>query len=120
MKHYLALGLLLSTLLLTSCSVNWNNKQAENDLFKKKQECAKYENSVKEKYSNDETYFFDSIYYSEKYNSCLYRISSKSLKNEPNHLIYDYFSNKEIISKNDICNDSDCEKQQKLFNEVLK
>lgn len=121
MKHFLALSL-LSSLLLTSCSVDWNDgKTTQNDLFEKKQECVKYENIVKEKYSNNETYFFDSIFYSEKYNSCLYRVSSKSLKNEPNHIIYDYLSNKKVISKNDICDyqDVNCLDEQKKFNEVL-
>lgn len=38
MKKYLALGL-LSSLLLTSCSVDWNDEHAS---FKKKQECESY------------------------------------------------------------------------------
>jgi hypothetical protein len=55
MKHFLALGLLTS-LLLTSCSVDWNDanvkkigeleKQVQDDTFKKKEECAKYKDEV--------------------------------------------------------------------------
>ena len=80
--------LLIPLLFLSSCTIDWNDekdkkiteleKQIQDDTFKKKQECLKYENTVKEKYNNDTNYYFSKIFYSKKYDSCLYEISRKT------------------------------------------
>lgn len=108
--------LLLTSLFLSACSI-WS----KDDLFEKKLECQKYEEQVKQKYANDDQYFFDSIFYSKKYDSCFYRISAKNIwKTKPNHIIFDYFSNENISTKDDICDNSNCYEQQKKFNEYLE
>lgn len=86
MKHLIFL--LIPLLFLSSCSIDWNDekdkrigeleKQILNDIFKKKQECLKYKENLQEKYSNDLNYYFSNIFYSSKYDSCLYRISRKT------------------------------------------
>jgi protein involved in sex pheromone biosynthesis len=57
MKKYISLVLISTTLILSSCSIDWTGenekkiieleKQAQNDIFKKKQECANYTEEIK-------------------------------------------------------------------------
>lgn len=93
--------LLIPLLLLSSCTIDWSDekdkkiteleKQIQDDTFSKKQECLKYEVIVKEKYNDDENYYFSNIFYSNKYDSCLYRISRKN-PGPYTHIIIDYLS----------------------------
>ncbi|MDD5376920.1 MAG: hypothetical protein PHH16_02260 [Candidatus Gracilibacteria bacterium] len=88
MKHPLALGLLIS-LLLTSCSVDWNDvkekkigelekqvmemkKDKEDDLFKKKQECAKYKDNVMKTSDGGN---LQELFYSPERHSCIMLLS---------------------------------------------
>lgn len=93
MKHYLALGL-LSSLLLTSCSVDWNDakekkigelekqvvemkKEKEDDLFKKKQECLNLFNSIDSRiksYNKESDYkiSLEEVFYSPRLQQCIY------------------------------------------------
>lgn len=66
MKKYI-LPILLTSLLLSACSLNWDNKE---DLFEKKQECASHidEATTYFKETND---WWLSIFYSKKLNTCI-------------------------------------------------
>ncbi len=123
--------LLIPLILLSSCTIDWNDekerkiteleKQIQDDTFKKKQECEKYKPSAVEKYKNDTNYYLSNIFYSKKYDSCLYGISNKT-SGPYSHIIIDYLSGKEIIWKNDQCNidDKSCTERQKLFNDTVE
>lgn len=123
--------LLIPLLLLSSCTIDWSDekdakiaeleKQIQDDIFKKRQECFKYKEIVKAEYADDLNYNFWNIYYSKKYDSCLYRIS-RSTPGDFDHIIYDYLSGKEITWKNDTCdiNDTACTNRQEVFNNTLE
>ncbi len=122
--------LLLITLILTSCSIDWKDeksekiikleKQIQEDTFNKKMNCSKYKMELAELYSNNKDYMFMSIFYSPKNNSCLYHLLRKS-SNSPNNLIYDYLTGKEVTFKDDSCalNDNQCIRQREIFNDIL-
>lgn len=133
MKKYIPI-LLSTSLLLSACSIDWNNKK--DNLFEKKQECAKYRDEMlKDAISvNEESLAkasmawheynleIEEIFYSKKYNSCLYQLSTYKLnwikipdiseKQLLSKSIYDYFSKKEII--NTLDNHSEEEFDKKL------
>ena len=93
MKYSLALGL-LSSFLLMSCSVDWNDanvkkigelekqvtgmkKEKEDDLFKKKQECLSLFNSIDTRiksYNKESDYdsSLEEVFYSPKLQQCVY------------------------------------------------
>ena len=52
-------------LILSACSVN-SSQSKKTFIFEKKQECKKYENN----YNNNDFLEINSIFYSEKYNTC--------------------------------------------------
>lgn len=67
MKKILTISL-LSILLLSSCSIDWND---ENTAFKKKQECASYKNNIEKSVSNI-NWKLEELFYSKSRNSCIY------------------------------------------------
>ncbi len=88
--------ILLTSLLLSACSIDWNDekdkkiaeleKQVKSISFEKQKECSKFEKEMMEHLmstsvvSKDDTVYIDAIFYSPERNSCLYRsdvISSK-------------------------------------------
>lgn len=85
-KRYLILLLILSAILLSSCSIDWNDEkdkkikeleqQIQDDTFKKNQECNKLFEEKKEKIYWDQQeqirlwINFVSIWFSKKINSC--------------------------------------------------
>lgn len=90
MKKIISLSL-LSVLLLSSCSIDWNDekakkiseqdnkiskleKQIEDDLFKKKQECATLNKKMLEfaQEFRSDIYEIQEIFYSPKLNSCMF------------------------------------------------
>ncbi|MDD2566002.1 MAG: hypothetical protein PHZ26_03600 [Candidatus Gracilibacteria bacterium] len=112
MKKYTVLGLIIPMLLISSCSIDWKDenkekieslekqvsemkKEKEDDLFKKKQECAKYKDKVelKEIKLNN---ILKEIFYSSKYNSCLYSIQSR---NGAIMSVKDLFTGKQLQSR---------------------
>lgn len=124
---YLISLLMLPVIFLSSCSIDWNNendtkttnqdKNISDDIFKKKQECAKYKDDMlKESISFHNEWMtrtwdaydlsIDEIFYSKSYNSCIYELSiSKTIdiwewlqKILLNKYLYDYLSKKEIIT----------------------
>ncbi len=128
MKKYIPL-LLATSLLLSACSVDWNDEKVapvENtskpvepeDTFKKKQECAKYKDEMFEdlktrfpNYWSDiltkEHLYIEEIFYSPAENSCFYswvlffrNINADIL----NYSIVDYFSRKEFLNTYEACN----------------
>ena len=84
--------ILLTSLLLSACSIDWSGekdkkiaeleKQVKDDIFKKNQECAKYKNEIEKEIKEynwedkemniTKTATLDSIFYSPLMNSCLY------------------------------------------------
>ena len=110
MKKIISISL-LSFLLLSSCSIDWNDEKAktitiqdtkisklekqiedykkekEDDLFKKNQECAKYKNDIIKDLS-DPTFIIswqdpilEKIFYSNKRKSCLYSFRHYKIDN---------------------------------------
>jgi len=118
-------NLLIITILFVLLIVSWCAKQglSQSELFDKKQECATLKKNIAKEYEGGK-YYVGSVFYSEKRNSCLYRLSTLYIETiHPNHIIYDYFGGKEIINKNDLCRGedvADCENQQKKFNKILE
>ncbi len=115
--------LIMLTFVLSSCSIDWNDekdkkitelenkveeiiKEKESDLFNKKQECKKYQ---------DTAFLFlkewdeiDSIFYSKKLNSCLFSfITYETVSLEgfdrdyPIHVIRDIFTLEYIFRETD-------------------
>ena len=90
--------LLIPLLLLSSCTIDWNDekdkkiaeleKQVQDKTFQKKQECSKIINSI------ENSWAVLDIFYSSVRNSCLYR----TLEWE-NQIIIDFYT-KEPIFKN--------------------
>lgn len=95
MKKLLPL-LLATSLLLSACSIDWDDKKVvpvENvskpveleDIFKKKQECLKYKDEIQKIYRDVTQHFWtedtkiEEIFYSPNWNSCYWIISSYSL-----------------------------------------
>jgi hypothetical protein len=125
--------LLIWTFLFSACS-------KEDDLFKKKQECAKYENSVRT-WAKDYNLFFHSnleeIFYSPTKNTCIWVISQNSpefewhkvftvfdLLNSNKRLFWDFFwsCGEDIIvgkSWNKYLK-SDCLKNESEYVQMLK
>ena len=122
MKKIIVL-LIMLTFVLSSCSIDWNDKkdkriielenkveeirkEKESDLFYKKQECKKYQ---------DTAFLFlkewdeiDSIFYSKKLNSCLFSfITYETVSLEgfdrdyPIHVIRDIFTLEYIFRETD-------------------
>lgn len=103
------ISILIFPLILSSCSIDWNNekdkkiteleKKINNDNFNKKQECLKYKESldfIKMAYSIDygiqlsdkallnlkESRKIDEIFYSQIWNSCYFVVSNYTLGND--------------------------------------
>ncbi len=76
--------------------VKYNNNSKVNEIFKKKQECAKYTDLVNKKIIEsgriftDENYTIDEIFYSPKMNTCLYAYTIHAKRGEL-YNIYDLF-----------------------------
>ncbi|OIO76794.1 hypothetical protein AUJ87_02065 [Candidatus Gracilibacteria bacterium CG1_02_38_174] len=106
MKTYLALSLLTS-LLFTSCSVDWNGeKQTKDDLFKKKQECAKNISQVEKEFSEWKSNYTEGhklyeLFYSPKLNTCLkaYTLIGGLTERVTVYAIDDIFSKENIFQK---------------------
>lgn len=137
MKKIFILWIILS-LLLSSCSIDWNDekdkkiaeleKQIQNDLFKKKQECEKYIDQIKEKlkkeYYDWNTYIttFLWMYYDKKNSSCVYDASSRDIINKKDEkFLYDILLDKKIaISDTSCLNDPSCKENSLLYYKKLK
>lgn len=72
MKRLLLISVLLGSIILAGCSQNW---LSQDELFQKKQECAKYINIAEErmKYleSTNVSINIDDIFYSSQLNTCI-------------------------------------------------
>lgn len=105
MKKSLAIGMIV-LFGLTSCSVNWNNekdtkiseleKRVQDDLFKKRQECAKYKDEIESDIKNRWDEEFVELFYSPVRHSCLY-IANRSFNDACQELhwqtmIYDHLN----------------------------
>lgn len=86
MKKIISISL-LSVLLLSSCSIDWNDEKAT---FKKKQECEKYADEIKKWWD-----LLDEIFYSKKLNTCV------SISHSPSWIfvINDLLRNSTILMK---------------------
>ena len=108
MKKIFILWTILS-LLLSSCSIDWNNekdkkiseleKQIQNDTFKKKQECAIYTKEEKESVIKDINWIYTDefeIFYSKTKNSCI-KILKRDFKTFKTLRIDNILTNENII-----------------------
>lgn len=118
-KIILSILLLLTVSFLSWCSIDWNwekdqkisnlekqieksNKEKEKDLFKKRQECLKYNDEMIEQMYHkywDENIFIEEIFYSPINNSCIY-VSSTEIQPEPwvdVLQLNDFFTKKTIL-----------------------
>ena len=102
MKKFLSISLLLSVLFLYGCSSS--NKLSADQLFEKKQECAKLENDMRAQLESPERYwwrledttiYLSEIFYSPSRNSCLYK-SEFIMGDNYDLAINDYFT-KEVV-----------------------
>ena len=121
MKIYLVIWVLFSLFLLWSCSID-SNKKATTHIFEKQEICAKHQDEIKKQYESSDYYVSD-LFYSQKSDTCIFRISTTKLtKIHPNHILYSYPSSSELSYKDDICDgiDESCSEKQKTFNEKLK
>lgn len=66
MKKYIPF-LIITSLLLSACSFNWNNKE---DLFQKKEDCARHINEANAYFKETNDWWL-SIFYSKKLNTCV-------------------------------------------------
>ena len=109
MKKYIVI-FLTSALLLSSCTIDWNDqkdkkiseleKQIASDLFKKRQECEKYRNTILK--SNDWS-SFQEIFYSPKRKTCVVKFASVSGKPAITFAeLKDYLSGEDIIMNFDL------------------
>jgi hypothetical protein len=92
MKKIFILWIILS-ILLSSCSIDWNDekdkkiaeleKQIQNDLFKKKQECAKHKDKIENNIKTEVTSwivkmkYLSEIFYSNNKNTCYALLEEK-------------------------------------------
>ena len=88
MKKYIPI-LLVTSLLLSACSIDWNDEkdkkitelqaEIENDVFKKKQECQKYQEEVERRIQKSEKELNDIWdHYNETINEIFYSKSKKT------------------------------------------
>ncbi len=102
----------ISILILSGCSVDWNDEkdekiaelekravelkqEKENDTFKKKQECLKYETDIRNRLNGQNEKFVE-LFYSPIKNSCLY-VADRHFQDtcgefHAERIIYDYLS----------------------------
>lgn len=125
MKKLLIVSLLLCGIVLGWCSLQkWLSQE---ELFEKKQECAKYKNNIEdiiqqkcEEYSSPNiehmNCYLEEIYFNPKSNSCeyswywnYYQFTDWNIRDdsssERRYYVYDYLSSKEIYSN--VCGKSD-------------
>jgi hypothetical protein len=125
MKRFILVPILLGSIILSGC---WQQQWlSEDELFEKKQECASYENKMKEQlktfsFNYTSCFVVNQLFYSPIKNSCLYISSIKWWCLTPEYdieweekilVLVDYFT-KEILSStidleyNDESKLSDC------------
>lgn len=97
--------LLIPLLFLSSCSIDWNDekdkkiseleKQIQNDIFQKKQECSSYQEKIKWKYNEFEknsitvNYEIKEIFYSRNKQTCILWLSKSTYLENKNSEKYE-------------------------------
>ena len=120
MKKVLLITSIVFELILAGCGQQgWLSKD---ELFEKKQECAKYKNDIEksieeENSKNLESHkYLNEIFYSPKNNSCLY-IYTTDNGQYINHFLVNYLTNQWIIWYNETVSSSD---KIKEFDDTVK
>jgi len=93
MKKFLSISLLLSILFLYGCSTS--NKLSADQLFEKKQECAKYKESLQgeiDKMGSSYSETINEIFYSVPKNSC-FALTYRVRENHDSYVITDLLTN---------------------------
>ena len=125
MKKFFWISFLLGIIFLWGCTTT--NKLSQDELFQKKQECAKLESKMKEQLESPERYgwrredttlYLTEIFYSPSRNSCLYK--SEFIYSDIYDLsINDYFT-KEVVYSSLCDNKNDFIKCSTEFNKKLQ